>query len=212
MKFLSLQKPIKMALLLCFSLTAISQSNSQDKDKQLDVTDALFKCLTEMTKSSTGAYFVDNMLGDVAATVAVANSETGGEYPAGSVVSLIPSEVMIKHQDGWNAATNDWEFFELQVSEDGSTIGTRGFAEVNNRFGGNCFACHLPARDPWDFICESDRGCEPIPIDRKMTGALQRSDPRCGPAELQEGDSMALWKLRAMAAIGAVQAWFKNLL
>lgn len=103
-----------MALLLCFSLSAMSQSSSQnnepDPDKQLEVTEALFKCLTEMTRSSTGAFFVDNMLGDIDATVAVANSETGGEYPVGSLVSLIPTEVMIKHREGWNETTNDWEF------------------------------------------------------------------------------------------------------
>jgi len=179
MKFLSLQKPIKMALLLCFSLAAISQSNSQDKDKQLDVTEALFKCLTEMTRSSTGAYFVDNMLGDIAATVAVANSETGGEYPAGSVVSLIPSEVMIKHQDGWNAATNDWEFFELSVSEAGSEIKVRGTTEVINQFGGNCFGCHMLARPEWDLICGTGHGCAPLPIDRETIANIQNSDPRC---------------------------------
>ena len=98
MKFLGSQKLIKMALLLCFSLTAISQSSSQnnppDPDKQLDVTEALFKCLTEMTRSSTGAFYVDTMLGDIDATVAIANAETGGEYPVGSLGSLIPTEVM----------------------------------------------------------------------------------------------------------------------
>ena len=81
MKSLASLKSLKMALLLCFSLTAISQSNSQDQDKQLEVTEDLFKCLTEMTRSSTGAFFVDNMLGDIGATLAVANSESSGEYP-----------------------------------------------------------------------------------------------------------------------------------
>jgi len=80
MRFLGAQKLIKMALLLCFSLSAMSQSSSQnnepDPDKQLEVTEALFKCLTEMTRSSTGAFFVDNMLGDIDATVALANAET----------------------------------------------------------------------------------------------------------------------------------------
>ncbi len=167
-----------------------------------------FGCIRDM--EPVRHFYVDNLLGDTAGTLAAANAPEGAPYPVGSVVQLVPTEAMVKREQGFSPATNDWEFFELQVSEDGTTIGTRGFAEVNNRFGGNCFACHLPARDPWDFICESDHGCEPIPIDRKMTGALQRSDPRCGPAELQDGDSMALWKLRAMAAIGAAQAWFKS--
>ena len=34
-----------------------------------------------MARSSTGAFFVDNMLGDIGATLAVANSESSGEYP-----------------------------------------------------------------------------------------------------------------------------------
>lgn len=179
MKFLGAQKSIQMALVFCFSLAAISQSNSQDKDKQLDVTEDLFKCLTEMTRSSTGAYFVDNMLGDLAATVAVANSETGGEYPAGSIVSLIPTEVMIKHEAGWNEATNDWEFFELTVSEAGSAISVRGTTEVVNRFGGNCFGCHMLARPEWDLICGTGHGCAPLPIDRATIANMQNADPRC---------------------------------
>lgn len=179
MKFPAALKPIKMALLLCFSLTAISQSNSQDADKQLDVTEALFKCLTEMTKSSSGAFFVDNMLGDLDATVAVANSETGGQYPAGSVISLVPTEVMIKHQAGWNEATSDWEFFELTVSEAGSEIAVRGTTEVVNRFGGNCFGCHMLATPEWDLICGIGHGCAPLPIDRETIANIQNTDPRC---------------------------------
>jgi hypothetical protein len=32
---------------------------------------------------------------------------------------------------------------------------TTGFAEVNNRFGGNCFNCHAKARPEWDLVCGS---------------------------------------------------------
>jgi len=81
---------------------------------------------------------------------------------------------------------------------------------VVNRFGGNCFTCHAPAREKWDFICESGRGCDPIPIDHKMTGALQRSDPRCGEAEPQDGDWMALFKLKSMVNIGLTKKWFED--
>ena len=68
-------------------------------------------------------------------------------------------------------------------------------------------AALVPAREPWDFICESGHGCEPIPIDHAMTGALQRSDPRCGAETLQPGDRWALWKLKAIVVIG----WFLSL-
>jgi hypothetical protein len=198
-----------LALIAGFILPGIGPALAATDTVRVNVDAGSFGCIRDM--EPIRHFYVDNLLGDIAATVAAANAPNGASYPVGSVVQLVPTEAMVKRERGFSPVTNDWEFFELQVTEDGSTIGTRGFAEVNNRFGGNCFACHLPAREPWDFICESDHGCEPIPIDRKMTAALQRSDPRCGPAELQEGDSMALWKLRAMATIGAVQAWFKNL-
>jgi hypothetical protein len=119
---------------------------------------------------------------------------------------------MVKREPGFSPATGDWEFFELERGrEKGAKIGKRGFAEVNNRFGKNCFACHAPAREPWDFVCESNHGCEAIPIDHKMTGALQRSDPRCGAAVPEDGDTMALLKLRAMVTLGATIGWFKSL-
>ncbi len=172
------------------------------------VDDSTFQCIRKMTP--VRQFYVDNLLGNLKGTLAAANAPGGAIYPPGSVVQLVPTEAMVKRETGFSPATGDWEFFELEVSEQGTSIGKRGFAEVNNRFGKNCFACHAPARDPWDFICETDHGCEPIPIDHKMTGALQRSDPRCGPAELQDGDSMALLKLKAMVVLGQTMTWAKE--
>jgi len=172
-------KSLKTTVAVCLALFVVGQSNSQDSDKQLSVTDALFKCLTEMSKPASGDFFVDNILGDLEATLAVANSETGGEYPAGSLVSLVPSEAMIKHEAGWNPATNDWEFFELTVSEQGSEIAVRGTTEVINQFGGNCFSCHIQARPEWDLICGTGHGCAPLPIDRATIANIQNTDPRC---------------------------------
>jgi len=173
------------------------------------IDDSTFQCIREMTP--VRQFYVDNLVGNLEGTLAAANAPGGAIYPPGSVVQLVPTEAMVKRETGFSPATGDWEFFELEVSDQGTSIGKRGFAEVNNRFGKNCFACHAPARDPWDFICETDHGCEPIPIDHKMTGALQRSDPRCGPAELQDGDSMALLKLKAMVVLGQTMTWAKEL-
>ena len=86
---------------------------------------------------------------------------------------------MVKHRPGWNAATQDWEFFELDVSPAGSAIRTRGFVDVVNRFGGNCFACHIRAEPQWDLICEQGHGCESIPITREQIAEIQKADPRC---------------------------------
>ena len=174
----------------------------------IKVDDGSFRCIRQMTP--VRHFYVDNLLGDINATIAAANSAKGAIYPAGSVVQLVPTEVMVKREKGFNPATGDWEFFELEVAASGSRIHKRGVAEVNNRFGKNCFSCHVPARAPWDFICESGHGCDPIPINHAMTGALQRSDPRCGPSVLQPGDTVALWQLKAMVLVGTVIGWAKS--
>jgi hypothetical protein len=173
------------------------------------VDESSFRCIRQM--DPVRHFFVDNLLGNKEGTLAAANAPKGATYPPGSVVQLVPTEAMVKRERGFSPATGDWEFFELEVSESGSKIRTRGFADVNNRFGKNCFACHVPAREPWDFICESGHGCDPIPIDRTMTGALQRADPRCGAPAPQPGDAMALWKLRALVVVGTVVGWVKGL-
>jgi hypothetical protein len=104
--------------------------------------------------------------------------------------------LMVKRDKGFNPATRDWEFFELDISKNGTHIRKRGFADVVNRFGGNCFACHIVARPQWDLVCESDHGCAPIPVTRAMIGALQRTDPRCNnPAPTPE-DAEALRQLQ----------------
>jgi hypothetical protein len=172
----------------------------------LSISENSFHCVTDMTH--VGHYYVDNLAGDLKGTVHAAESRSGEPYPVGSVVQLVPSEVMVKREKGFNAATRDWEFFELDVSADGSKIRTRGFAEVNNRFGGNCFSCHVKAQSQWDMICDNTHGCDPIPITRAMSGALQRTDPRCknaGPPSPE--DAAALAQLGAIVkAIGAANA------
>ncbi|WP_227006667.1 hypothetical protein [Shewanella donghaensis] len=44
-----------------------------------------------------------------------------------------------------------------------------------------------------------------------MTGALQRSDPRCGEEVLESGDSMALFKLKTMVILGMTKQWFQEI-
>ncbi|HZF28894.1 MAG TPA: hypothetical protein VE907_07240 [Gammaproteobacteria bacterium] len=140
-------------------------------------------------------FYVDNVEGDLDATIAVANAPAGGVYPAGSIVQLVPGEAMVKREKGFDATTHDWEFFELDVSNDGARIRKRGAAEVVNRFGGNCFGCHKAARAQWDLICETDYGCAPVPLTSAMIGALQRTDPRCGNPAVSAEDADALRQL-----------------
>ncbi len=161
--------------------TAVADSSD------IQVTAETFRCVTEMIP--VRHFFVDNLIGNLEGTLEIANSEDGGVYPPGSVVQLVPTEVMVKHGEGWNAATRDWEFFELDVTSEGSAIRNRGFVDVVNRFGGNCFACHIKARPEWDLICEKDHGCEPLPVTAEQILHLQQSDPRCAADVGQEGSS-----------------------
>ena len=161
---------------------------------KLNITEKSFHCITEMTH--VRHFYVDNLLGNRQGTVKVAESAQPGTYPVGSVLQLVPTEVMVKREKGFNPATRDWEFFELEVSKEGTRIRTRGFAEVNNRFGGNCLGCHIKARPEWDLICDINHKCDPIPITRNMSGALQRTDPRCTRQDpVSEEDATALKQL-----------------
>ena len=112
-------------------------------------------------------------------------------------VGLVPTEVMVKQPKGFNELTHDWEFFDLDVSKNGTKIRTRGFAETVNRFGGNCFGCHIKAQPQWDFICETGHGCDPIPLTESMIKAIQRTDPRCpGSDNVSAEDAAALKQLQ----------------
>ena len=57
-----------------------------------------------------------------------------------------------------------------------ASVRTRGFVDVVNRFGGNCFACHVKAKPEWDLICETGHGCDAIPLTPLMIKALQKTD------------------------------------
>lgn len=164
---------------------------------RLEITPASFKCLTEM--APVRGFFVDNLYGRLDETLKVARNPKGGVYPPGSVVQLVPTEVMVKREPGFSPVTKDWEFFELDVSEKGSTIRKRGFVEVNNRFDKNCFACHLQARPEFDFICEQDHGCEKLPIPRYVIRSLQVTDPRCKVQDAGVLQRFTSWTVQKLA-------------
>jgi len=184
------------------------QEDSPDPNKAILVTEDTFVCLKKMhpvrgffvgnlldrlddtVAAAMRGFFVGNLLDRLDDTVAAAMQPEGAPYPPGSIVQLIPAEAMIKHHKGWSAKTNDWEFFELDISEEGSKIKVRGTTRVKNKFGGNCFECHQKAKPQWDFICEKGHGCDhficekghgcdPLPIPGFFIRSIQRNDPRC---------------------------------
>ncbi len=162
------------------------------------VTEGSFRCIRDMTP--VRGLFVANLLGDLDATVAFAKSPTGGSWPPGSLIQVVPNSAMVKHQPGHNPETNDWEFIELDVKATGATILGRGFAELNMRAGANCFNCHKPAKATWDLVCEQGHGCIPVPFTQTMLRGIQNTDPRCPKIELPQDQIDAL---AALAARGA---------
>jgi hypothetical protein len=117
--------------------------------------------------------------GPLSESLAVANSATGGTYPPGTVLQLVPTEAMVKRERGFSPATKDWEFFFLDAQKSATTIRARGTTNVVNGFGGNCFDCHNQAQPQWDLICEQSHGCAPLPISSATIQSIQAGDPRC---------------------------------
>ncbi len=160
-------------------------------ERKIKVDDSTFKCILKMT--AVRGFFVDNLAGNLAGAVAVAQAGKG-EYPEGTVLQLIPNEVMIKQQKGFSPETNDWEFFALDSDKNGSKIVSRGAKDVNNFLGLNCFECHKAARAEFDLVCEQDHGCVPLPLSRAMFHAVQHTDPRCQPPEPVSAEDAAALK------------------
>ena len=106
------------------------------------------------------------------------SSSPDKEYPTGTILQLIPTEAMVKHDRAAFPNTNGWEFFALKVSADGTAIVDRGDKVLNTSLKKPCLDCHSPAAK-FDFVCEKGHGCAPIPVTDQQIAAIQAADPRC---------------------------------
>jgi len=179
----------------CFAALLFCAGSVQAEEKtapKYKADASTFQCITKMTPVKH--FFVDNLAGNLAGTVAVAQAGTG-QFPEGTVLQLIPNEAMVKQQKRFSPGTNDWEFFALETDKNGTKIVSHGAQEVNNFLGLNCFECHKAARAEFDLVCEQDHGCAPLPLTRQMFHAVQRTDPRCPPEQLSPEDTAALKEL-----------------
>ena len=172
----------RVSTMLCGAgfLLSISLGNAMDIEANS------FQCIRKMTP--VRQFYLDNLQGNLDATLAAANSTTGAVYPPGSLLQLIPGEAMVKHDRGFNAETHDWEYKNSKTR----------LADVVNRFGGNCFGCHSAARPQWDLVCETDHGCAPLAVTHAMTRALQRTDPRCDNPPISPEDAEAIKQLEQL--------------
>jgi hypothetical protein len=153
---------------------ATTSTTTKPEDANLSAQD--FKNIHTYTKVSD--FYITNVDGHLAQALAVARSSNGGRYPVGTILQLVPQEAMVKRRAGFSPATNDWEFFSLDVSKSGTKILTRGGAQVVNRFGGSCATCHGGAQSNFDFVCGTTHGCAPLPLTPQLIAAVQAADPR----------------------------------
>jgi len=133
---------LAVALLVSASVVAQQMAGtpaSPEAATPLQIDAKSFGCIRDMKQ--VRHFYLDNFAGNVDATLAVAKSATGGTYPPGTVIQLVPQEAMVKREKGASPETHDWEFFALKISSDGTEIDKRGFSDVAN-FSGKCFSCH----------------------------------------------------------------------
>lgn len=136
-----------------------------------------FSCILKWPK--VRQFRITNKLGRLDETLAIAKNPGSANYPVGTVIQLVPTEVMVKRRVGWSSKTNDWEFFSLQVTASATTILARGTDQVVNQFNGNCLNCHAKAEAKYDFLCEKTHGCDALPIGDDVIQKIQDGDPRC---------------------------------
>lgn len=137
-----------------------------------------FECILDWAE--VRHFRITNKLGMLDEALALANNpEAGRQYPVGTIIQLFPGEAMVKRGPTYDPENNNWEYFELAASAAGTEVRVRGRDDVINMFGGQCWGCHVAARD-FDFICEEGHGCIDLPIGPDVIRALQEGDPRCG--------------------------------
>src|SRR5580698_10560732 len=142
------------------------------------VTPKTFGCLLDMTKVRNTRIQNPDPEKLKEAIRIFRDSVPDKEYPKGTILQLIPTEAMVKHNRADFPNTNGWEFFALRVSADGTVIQDRGDKVLNTSLKKPCLECHLPAAK-FDFVCEKGHGCAPIPVTDQQIAAAQAGDPRC---------------------------------
>ena len=101
----SITRIISTVLFIGFTSLSVNAETTQIGDQEtvdaesavkttvVNIDEESFSCIRDMTP--VRHFYVDNLLGDIEGTLAVANSPEGAVYPAGSVVQLVPTEVMV---------------------------------------------------------------------------------------------------------------------
>ena len=159
-------------LLLCFYLAVTLSADD------LAITEKSFGCLLDLPKVRNTRIQNPDPEKLKEAIRILRDSVPDKEYPTGTVLQLIPTEAMVKHERSAFPNTNGWEFFALKVSADGTVIQDRGDKVINALLKKACVDSHSPAAK-FDFVCEKGHGCAPIPVTDQQIAAMQSADQRC---------------------------------
>ncbi len=89
--------------LIAVVCSGVAVAATPQKTAPAEITADSFKCIRDMTP--VRGFYVANLNGNLKGTLAAANTTTGAVYPPGSVVQPVPTEVMVKREPGFNAAT-----------------------------------------------------------------------------------------------------------
>jgi hypothetical protein len=168
-------------------LPLVPTPNDDEENPPVQATDfeaqaSDFECIKNWPK--VRLFFITNKLGEdkLEEALTLANNPVAGkQYPVGTIIQLIPTEAMVKRAEGFDPDNNNWEYFELNNSEDGTEITVRGTTNAANSAQGlQCLGCHDKAKE-FDYICEDNHGCDDLgPFVNDITIAFaQATDPRC---------------------------------
>jgi hypothetical protein len=144
-----------------------------------------FDCSHNSEWTTVGLAHYKNVLGHTDQMLAAARSESGGTYPVGTIVQLNPAEAMVKRGSGFDATSNDWEFFTLTGLDAGVSISNHGGGTSVSNARATCLSCHLPAQTTFDLICgdpveggaTTTHGCMALPVPTSVLANLP--DARC---------------------------------
>src|SRR5690349_20311481 len=118
-------------LILCLSSATVSADD-------LVITEKSFGCVLELPKVRNTRIQNADLEKLKEAIRIFRDSVPDKEYPTGTILQLIPTEAMVKHDRAAFPNTNGWEFFALKVSPDGTTIQDRGDRVLNTSLKKPC--------------------------------------------------------------------------
>ena len=180
--------PILVAIIILFAASFIAfptqAGASTRSDNDVQVTAEMFGCIYDLPKVRNTFLFHSDPEKLKEAIHIFSERVPDMEYPVGTVMQLVPFEAMVKQSSEKYPDSNGWEFLALTVTEESTTITSRGDHAVNFE-GRESLSCHA-AGIKYDFVCEKDHGCAPLSIGDKEIAAFQAADPRCTQRQPKE--------------------------